>query len=142
MVEESTLNRCMVRYATNEFVAEMYLRSSGPSTLKKSTSPGITNPFSTVSRDTTGDIDVRVQFSSAELMWFYQAMVNRGVCDEEPKDLQKKHGLLPYAVFDGKLNKNLIRRETRDPELLEIARRMLEAFESADQQNRLLRRFN
>ena len=133
-VTPSNLNYAHVTYASTNLVVIMEFQGIGYCTMRKSTDPGITNPFSQYAHDAR---DMRLEISAEEMMYVFQALVNTGVFEREPK---KTRALaLPYVSLRGRIENTGFDRVSRTPEFLEMAAWMTNLFEEAEKQRKNLR---
>ena len=133
-VTPSNLNYARVTYASTNLVVMMEFHGLGYCTMSKSANPSITNPFSQSAVDKW---DMRLEMSAEEMMYFFQALVNTGVFDKEPR---KTRALaLPYVRLRGRIENTGFDRMSRTPEFLEMASWMTDLFEEAEKQRKSLR---
>jgi hypothetical protein len=80
-----------------------------------------------------------MNISAAEMRQIFQAFVNRGVYDKEPKHA-KDAPVLPMAKLNGRLDGERFFRHTTEPDLLEVVASLLNLIEHAGKQPPLEKR--
>ena len=132
-VTPSSLNYMHVTFATTNQITMMEFQGTGYCTLRRGENPGLTNPFSLTAHNTT---ELRREFSGEEMVNFFQAFVNLGVFDKEPKENRALS--LPYVSLSGRIENKGFSRISKTPELLEWSERMMAVFDIPEEHRRKL----
>jgi hypothetical protein len=136
-VSSSSVNWVEIVYlGTNQpsSMARISLIGSGSIQLRRGNSPRVLDDFAGNTAHPNWD-DYKqdeLNVSSAEIRQVFQALVNRGVCDKEPKHPEGSP-VLPMAKLNGRLDGERFFRHTTEPDLLEVVTRLLALIDSAGQ---------
>ena len=135
VVTPSNLNYAQVTYAsTNQMVYVMEFRGNGYCTMVKANEAGVTNPFSQTPHNKR---ELRIEFSPSEMVDIFQALVNTGVFEKEPKKVRAP--ALPFVGMSGRVENKGFSRLSRTPEFLDLAGKMVDLFEKPEEHRRQLR---
>lgn len=137
-VTDSPLNWVEIAYlGTNQPVSmlRISLIGNGSIQLRRGNSPRVLDDFAGNTANPNWDdyhqADINV--ATTEMRQIFQAFINRGVCDAEPKH-PREAPVLPMAKLNGRLDRERFFRHTTEPDLLEIVTNLLTMIDSAGQQ--------
>jgi len=129
IVSDSSLNWVEITHlGTNQpgAMVRFSLIGSGSLQLRRGSSPRVLDDFASNTAHPNWDDFRQEEFTlpAGEMRQIFQALVNRGIFDEEPP-ANRGAPVLPMAKISGRLNGDRFFRHTTEPELLEIVDRLL-----------------